>query len=68
MSNDTKNLALLGALFVSSVAEASLPDAIRKVVVKAKHEITSTMDDKQFKLYEAAGSHDIVVNTNIDDG
>jgi len=59
MSSSTKNLALLGALFVNSVAEINMPRALLKVVNKAKGEISEKLDEEQFDLYEAAGDPEI---------
>jgi len=51
----TKKLTLLGALFAQSVSSAALPKPLRKLVDKARLEITSDLDGKQFKVWKKAG-------------
>jgi Tfp pilus assembly ATPase PilU len=50
-----ENLELLGAYFINSTFEKAWPKCIRKIMKKAKNEMTTTLDEKQFDLYEKAG-------------
>ena len=47
-----RNLTLLGALLIQSSVPSEWPKAARKVAEKARMEMTSTLEDEQYALYE----------------
>jgi hypothetical protein len=54
-----KNLELLGAYFINSTYDKAWPKCIQKVMKKAAKEMTTTLDEAQYKLYEKAGGVEV---------